>query len=202
MEDGPYKEKCLELLLEGAAEDDNISLSTTTSGSLLFVDSISDTGGSGCLYNADVKNKSNANMSALIAKQDWEAVLALTEDDQSAASKWLYGIDEDKTMVAPLVWKRLPIHLACVKKAPVGVLQVLLQAYPEGAATQDPHSGCLPLHIVCQIGDASCLPAVRFLLAACPTATKAVEMRGRLPLHLAVLSMAPFSVVELLGKNT
>jgi len=209
MEDGPYKEKCLQLLKDGAAAvaDDALSLSTATSCSLVFVDSVSDAGGS-YLYdnsNSGRPRKPNSsefrNMSALITQKDWKSVLEMVEDDPACASKWLYGIDKDKTMVAPLVWKRLPIHLAAAYVAPVGILQILVRSFPDGAATPDPHSGCLPLHTVCQKGGPDCLESVRFLLETCPTATKAVDMQGRLPLHLAVLTMTPYPVVELLVEK-
>jgi len=50
-------------------------------------------------------------------------------------------------------------------------------------------------------GGAVRLPEVRFLLETCPTATKAVDIQGRLPLHLAVLAMAPYPVVEALVEH-
>lgn len=184
-----------------------MSISTATSCSLVFVDSMSDAG-STFLYEpggdtgglTDMRKAGAKNMSALIAKQDWRSVLELVEDDPGCASKWLYGIDKDKTLVAPLVWKRLPIHLAAAYVAPVGILQLLVANHPESASTPDPHSGRLPLHTVCHKGGA-CLPSVRFLLEICPTATKAVDMRGHLPLHLAVLAMAPYPAVELLVEH-
>jgi ankyrin repeat protein len=72
---------------------------------------------------------------------------------------------------------------------------MLAKAYPTGVSTADPQTGCLPLH---QVMTGSTLAVVRILLEQYPDATKAVDLQGRLPLHTAVLNMAPYSVVEAL----
>jgi ankyrin repeat protein len=97
---------------------------------------------------------------------------------------------------APVVWKRLPIHLACAYGAPVGVISVLLQSYPPGAISADPHDGSLPLHIACQ--STLSLAVVKLLLGFCPEATKAVNLQGRLPMLVAIVNKAPYGVIEAL----
>jgi len=208
MEEGSYKDECLRILQggdteeDGYADDDTRSWSTA-SCSLLFVDSADDM--SSLCFDSTAKKggRSNASgISGLIAKKDWEGVLHLVEDDPSTAGKWLYGIDENrKSDEAPVVWKRLPIHLACSRPGvPVGILEILAKAYPEGLSSPD-QAGCLPLHILCSRGSECRLPSVKLLLDMFSEATMAVDLEGRLPLHAAIVSAVPYTVIEALVER-
>jgi Ankyrin repeats (3 copies) len=141
-----------------------------------------------------------AGLSGLIVEKSWALALALVEEDPMSASKWHYGVDEDPTGTGspPLVWKRLPIHLACAQyDTPVGFIEVLLKACPESVAAEDPHDGNLPLHVACKAGS---LPIIQCLVQACPDATMAINGRGQVPLHLAVLTGATYTVLEFLAS--
>ena len=106
----------------------------------------------------------------------------------------------DLSSTTPVIWKRLAIHLACLEKAPEGLVAVLLEAYPHGASTADPLTGELPLHTAVRHQGAN-LPIVQRLLEACPEATVAVDRQGQLPIHKAVVCMAPYAVVEALIEH-
>jgi hypothetical protein len=191
MEEGDYKEACLHVLYP--AKKDLGDCSISTAGSLLFVDS-SETS-SLCFSPPSVVHDGQAStITFLLTTKDWSGALAAVEDDPSVAYKWLYGVDDQDLDTSLTVWKRLPIHLACANGGPVGLLEVLLRAYPSGGTEADPHNGHLPLHVVCQA--APTLASVRLLLSLCPESTKAVDMQGKLPLHLAIINTAPYTVIE------
>ncbi|KAL7571248.1 hypothetical protein ACA910_008905 [Epithemia clementina (nom. ined.)] len=135
-----------------------------------------------------------AGLRDLIVNQDWTRALAVVEDDPATAQKWYYGVDEG--IAHPFIWKRLPVHMACIHNAPIGLIDILLQLYPIGAAVEDPHDGSLPLYQLCRARAA--LPVVKLLLTACPDATKALDMNGRSALHAAVIYGAPLEVVQYL----
>jgi hypothetical protein len=192
MEEGDYKEACLRVLASPITDLDDCSLSTA--GSLLFVDS-SETSSLCFSPSSPVVHDGHVPcITLLLSSKDWSGALAAVEDDPSVAFKWLYGMDDQDLEMSLTVWKRLPIHLACAYGAPVGLLEVLLQAYPAGGTAPDPHYGYLPLHVLCRA--APTLASIRLLLSLCPEATKAVDMQGRLPLHVAILHAAPYTVVE------
>ena len=199
MEEGQYKEACTRIVSTESCDVDSIE----SAASIVFVDS------DDIYYGNSVSRLSSSTASskelvacitALIADRNWEQVLALIEDDPSLAGYWLYGVD-DEMEAAPKnrsvkIWRRLPIHLACQQKVPVGLITVLIEAYPEGASVADPQYGLLPLHLAVSHGAG--LPVVKRLLEACPEATMAVDPQGQMPLHKAVLSVASYAVVEAL----
>jgi len=133
-------------------------------------------------------------LSGLILDEDWSKAIDVVKEDSSTARRWYYGVDTET--VGATVWKRLPIHLACANGAPLGLIDVLLRAFPESAVLEDPHDGALPLHIACRAG--AHLPVVRRLVEECPEVVLAVDGGGRVPLHVAVLSQAPYVVIEYL----
>jgi hypothetical protein len=191
MEEGDYKEACLNVLYPAKTDLDDCSISTA--GTLLFVDSCETS--SLCFSPSSVAREGQvSSITVLLSTKDWSAALAAVEDDITVAYKWLYGVDDQDLETSLTVWKRLPIHVACANGAPVGLLEVLLQAYPSGGTEADPHNGYLPLHIVCQ--NAPTLASVRLLLSLYPESTKAVDIQGRLPLHLAIINTASYTVVE------
>jgi hypothetical protein len=197
MEDGVYKDTILHILtdplaaLDGA--DDQISVSTHASS--MFVDS-SD-GSNCCSHPLQSMGTMVASISALIEQRDWQAVLKCVDDDPVVASQWIYGIDDDKKPSASqAVWKRLPIHLACYKGAPLSVMEALIQAFPLGIEIPDPYTRALSLQIACASG--ASLPVVRVLIDSNPDAILAPNADGRLALHSAVLFRAPYEVIEAL----
>jgi hypothetical protein len=169
MEEGSQKEDCLAILQqekvweEEKYDDDSLSLSTI--GSIIFMDS-SDS------QSSVATGPCLGGLAMLLQHLDWESALQILEGDPMSARKWLYGVDE--CVDSPIhVWKRLPIHLACAYGAPVGLVDVLLKAYPDSARIPD-DLDCLPLHMACGQTGAD-LRVVDRLLKEYPTATKIVN---------------------------
>lgn len=136
--------------------------------------------------------ESTVCINSLISDRDWETMLVAIEGDPSIASKWVYGLDEGGLSV----WKRLPIHLACANKAPVGLVSLLLRLHREGGMLTDPRDGSTPLHIACQSG--SSLSTIQLLVSTCPDALRVKNKTGHLPLHLAIMNAAPMDLVQTL----
>ena len=137
----------------------------------------------------------------------------LIELDPCLAEEWHYGIDEvdeenydaDGSAKVPIrrrrtiLWKRLPLHVACLMSAPIGIIELLLTIYPKALTSHDPHNGSLPIHLACSSTSksSSSLTLIQTLLNNKAT-TKAVDDRGRLPLHYAILSKSPDEIVRYL----
>lgn len=185
MEDSEYKRLCLRVLSDGIdymMEYGEASVDNT----LVFCDTDE--------TSSYPSLRLFAGLSGLILDEEWSKAIAVVEEDPSSARKWYYGVDTET--VGASVWKRLPIHLACANGAPLGLIDLLLQVFRECAVMEDPHDGSLPLHIACRAGAA--LPVVRRLVEECPEVVVAVDSGGRVPLHVAVLSQAPYVVIEFL----
>lgn len=143
---------------------------------------------------------------SLLLQKDWEGALSLAEDDPEQAKEWFFGVDDqldpsiDEIPESECeVWKRLALHIACAYRAPVGLVEVLLHANPDGATSCDPRSGDLPIHLACQ--HKASYRVIKALLNHSPITTKAVNSRGHSPLHHAVLAKAHYAVIELLVQT-
>lgn len=93
----------------------------------------------------------------------------------------------------------LPIHIACEHDAPVAVLNVLVDAYPEGLVKTD-KAGNLPIHYACSLQSPE---SAMSLLKACPESVTAKNKKGQTPLHLACsrYDISKELVQELLSLN-
>jgi len=81
----------------------------------------------------------------------------------------------------------LPLHYACIGRAPLVVIQYLHRIYPRGfkKKTKD---GLLPIHIACEKG--ASLEIVTFMHQVNPNGVKTRDNNGRLPIHSACLYRA------------
>lgn len=78
-------------------------------------------------------------------------------------------------------YSRLPIHTACMKGLPLGIIYALIHAHRAGLQVND-HDGNLPLHHACSH---SSNDVVLALIEACPEATQVNNNKQELPLHIA-----------------
>mmetsp|Transcript_24577 Transcript_24577/g.29659 ORF Transcript_24577/g.29659 Transcript_24577/m.29659 type:complete len:267 (+) Transcript_24577:76-876(+) len=90
---------------------------------------------------------------------------------------------------------RAPIHIACLKRASVKTMGILLSYYCEGAAKRD-KDGRIPLHYACS--NQCTVDIVRLLLNAYPDAAKCFDMNGWLPIHVACNRGSSIEVIEAL----
>jgi len=170
----------------------------------------------------------------LMMEKDWEGVLDVLESSEGmeAACSWQYGTstvcDEDDDIDGGGMWKRLPLHHSCSLGAPIGILDKLLEHYPEALEKADPYSGMMPLHLACKITTSRSPPANNsrssLLLSSTNTtsrhppspsivgallsfkqgikATKHADSRyGRLPLHWACISAASIAATTTTTKS-
>jgi hypothetical protein len=153
--------------------------------------------------SSSVPKTNQTPLFSMLTHGNWDAAIALIESEPTQAREWYYGMDKapslDATKPPAILWKRLALHVACVVSAPLGIVELLIQAYPQALELPDPHNGSIPLHLACMKGGS--LPVLRTLLQARPATTKGVDARGRLPIHYAILSKANYGVVELLIRH-
>ena len=133
---------------------------------------------------------SGSRLYSQMLSKDWETALSIIEERPKDARKWQYGIELDRieSTNSAGMWKRLPIHSACVLHAPIGVIEALFWAYPKGIETKDPFNGSLPLHLACRHSAPPEL--VKTVITGYPEGSGITDDIGRLPLHLACLSGA------------
>jgi len=90
----------------------------------------------------------------------------------------------------------VPLHLACENGADASVIKVLVEAFPDSVHAEAKYS-MTPLHFACsQNPDAS---VVRVLLVdGDPGVCRLPDALGHVPLHMALMGLAPYDVIELL----
>jgi len=90
-------------------------------------------------------------------------------------------------------YERTCLHWACVKSAPLPIIQNLIAAYPDALLMQD-HLGKTPLHLACESGSDS---SIYLLLGANSQATLLRDtVNGRTPLVECLLAHRPPSVID------
>ena len=93
----------------------------------------------------------------------------------------------------------LPIHFACVNKAPLEVIVKLLELYPEGAQAKT-KSGFLPIHYAVRFQQSP--EVILKLLELYPEGARALDGDGKHPIVWASnpLTEAPYEVLEKLEE--
>jgi len=97
-----------------------------------------------------------------IENKDWDRALTRIETHPRDCRTWVsrreYSanggankVGNDKTR-----WRLLPIHAVCIFRAPLALIEALLEAFPEGAQMKD-DQGMLPVHLACRYVVALCV---------------------------------------------
>ena len=77
----------------------------------------------------------------------------------------------------------MPLHTSLASNAPIDVIKMLLEAYPQAIEVQD-IQGWLPLHYACTsefyLGDSS-LEVLSLVISAYPKGIDAKDSSGKLP---------------------
>jgi len=123
------------------------------------------------LVNLDGQNTEAYPLHYLCKKKD--VPLAIVEAFVNACKEAVRTPDS--------VLKSLPIHIACEHDAPISVLNILVQAYPEGLLKPD-KDGNLPIHYACSLESPEC---AMYLLEACPASVTVKNSKRQTLLHLA-----------------
>jgi len=122
----------------------------------------------------------------LILKKDWRAVVQRAAEYPHEAATWIVTKGFNGNL------RFLPLHKACVLAPPEGVIDALLDAYPEGARCTDQDSW-VPLHCACFYGSSE--EVVRALLRAHPKGAQCLDDEGRCALSYSCLKAASAPVV-------
>ena len=122
----------------------------------------------------------------LILKKDWRAVVQRAAEYPHEAATWIVTKGFNGNL------RFLPLHKACVLAPPEGVIDALLDAYPEGARCTDQDSW-VPLHCACFYGSSE--EVVRALLRAYPKGAQCLDDEGRCALSYSCLKAASAPVV-------
>jgi ankyrin repeat protein len=91
-----------------------------------------------------------------------------------------------------------PLHFACSNKAPLEVVQFLVERNPATLEMAN-DMGWLPLHYACS--NKASLEVVQFLVERNPASLGMADTDGRLPLHFACSNKASVEGVQLLVER-
>jgi hypothetical protein len=110
---------------------------------------------------------------------------ALIPEEQARIMVQKRQLKEGEEGEGSIVWSQLPLHLAIVCNAPIGIIRRLFDAYPEGInITDDEHM--LPLHLALRHGSPDNI--VDYLLQAYPEAVNIRGKNGRNVIDIAMRS--------------
>mmetsp|Transcript_27272 Transcript_27272/g.45451 ORF Transcript_27272/g.45451 Transcript_27272/m.45451 type:complete len:635 (+) Transcript_27272:50-1954(+) len=124
----------------------------------------------------------------LICQKQWDAALTRLLEAPEEATVWT---------VHPLIHLRyLPLHYACIVKAPVDLIRALLKVHPIAASIECQEYDMLPLHLACQHGATPSV--VQALLETNTDAASVPDAFDLLPLHLACTQGASDVAIEAL----
>ena len=152
------------------------------------------------------------SIAARLYQKEWDKVLALLEDSQ------IYGNEEERNTINHAIldqtgkdgWSLL--HIACRMKAPLQVIQKIVELGDICSLYQRDRDGytplhfsihcceTLPLHYQVHCCQSSCLHVIQFLIKA-DKMKQTVKLRskfGHTPLHVAVFKGERLSIVKML----
>eukprot|EP00536_Pseudo-nitzschia_multiseries_P009417 jgi/Psemu1/258133/estExt_Genewise1Plus.C_2610058 len=112
---------------------------------------------------------------------EWRDAFDIIESDPRQVRIWVRSGGTEPTTFDWSVWRRLPIHEACMRRAPAWLVSALLTAFPE-SASMTTNLGEYPLHLAV---DKACAPeVVNLIIVANWEAIVAQDQAGRTPLEI------------------
>lgn len=138
-------------------------------------------------HNANVKEKDDSERTALHHALGMKAVYF---DPWPAATvntdliRILVKADPSAVQEKHPLYDRYPLHIACKSKAPLAVIRLLFNMFPDVVTKKDA-DGKLPLHFACS---ANAPETIFFLLSRYPESVSEKDNEGNLPLHLCMKS--------------
>lgn len=113
-----------------------------------------------------------------IENKDWDGALSRLEKSPVESKTWVFRREYEGNKVR---WRLLPIHAVCIFRAPLAIIEALIEVYPDGPQMKD-DQGMLPLHLACRNGASK--GVVLTLLSAFPSAIHIRDRKGRSPKDL------------------
>lgn len=117
-----------------------------------------------------------------IEGKDWDGALSRLELAPIEAKTW---VSRRETGNDKLRWRLLPVHAVCIFRAPLALIEALIEVYEDGPKMKD-DQGMLPIHLACRNGASK--GVVLTLLQAFPEALDVRDRKGRLPVDLVQAS--------------
>lgn len=114
-----------------------------------------------------------------IENKHWESAIERARTTPLEAKTWISRREPTNPNV--IRWRLLPLHATCVFRAPLNLIEALIQANPE-APTMIDDQGMLPIHLACRNGASR--GVVMTLLNANPESINTKDKKGRTPLNL------------------
>lgn len=114
-----------------------------------------------------------------IESKKWEAAADRCRAVPSEAGTWISRREPGDAN--KIRWRLLPLHATCVFRAPLSLIEALIEANPAAPGLID-DQGMLPLHLACRNGASR--GVVMTLLNAYPKSIHMKDKKGRTPLHL------------------
>jgi len=118
----------------------------------------------------------------LIEEKDWAGASLRLESHPFEAKTWVSRKEPTSNKTR---WRLLPIHACCIFRAPLGMIEALIDIYRDGPQMKD-DQGMLPIHLACRNGGSK--GVVLALLNAFPDSQKIKDRKGRTPLDLVLNS--------------
>ena len=145
----------------------------------------------------DFDNNSTELFKAIHARS-WEKAAIWLKSEPEQAGIWVYRYEDEGKGVsrqsyrrdtsATLRWRTLPLHGAVIFRAPISLVEALIEANADAASIRDDR-GILPVHLALKTGCAKAV--VHVLFKAYPEAVDMKDDEGFLPIDLAKNSDSP-----------
>lgn len=117
-----------------------------------------------------------------IENKDWDGALSRLEHAPHEARAW---VARREPSGVKLRWRLLPIHAVCIFRAPLALIEALIEVYPDGPMQKD-DQGMLPVHLACRNGASK--GVVLTLLEAFPESLEVKDRKNRTPIDLVEIS--------------
>lgn len=118
-----------------------------------------------------------------IEHKDWDGALNRLELAPVEAKTWVLRREHDGS--SKVRWRLLPHHAVCIFRAPLALIEALIEVYPDGPQMKD-DQGMLPVHLACRNGASK--GVVLTLLDAFPDSIFIRDRKKRSPLDLVEAS--------------
>jgi len=94
------------------------------------------------IQDMDYSNLAPDSLFKQIEDLKWDSAIYYMQNKAYEVSQWVYKAD---IATDDILWRRLPIHEACIRQPSFDIIQCLLAIYPNGVNSPD-SCGRLPLH--------------------------------------------------------